>query len=459
MAATALLRGASVGRAGRAWRWQLHVALRHYPAHGSGGPGSASADTAAWTCFPLRERALLRVRGPDVTPFLLGLLTNELPPLRPAAGAAQPPARAAYAHLLSVQGRTLYDVILYRLRASGGGGGGRLGTARSVPRLAQEALFAGSALLSPPSARASLSPREAEPHRLGDETCQDDLTESEAACAVLSRLRLLAAAGGSGRGCRGPPPLPRPRHLLVSSQSPWQDVWTSGPACLVFVLLHLPGSPMGYRVRRKVQVEPWPECCVWAVLPAVTWAGQAVPLEERAEATSILTRDPRTVSMGWRLLTQDTGPALVPGARLGDPWDYHAHRYQQGVPEGVRDLPPGVALPLESNLVFMNGVSFTKGCYIGQELTARTHHTGVIRKRLFPVHLASPLPAGGIEPGTPVLTESGQTAGKFRAGQGTLGLALLHTERIKGPLHIKTSESDLVTITVSVPDWWPTATK
>ncbi|XP_019061267.1 putative transferase CAF17, mitochondrial isoform X1 [Fukomys damarensis] len=214
-----------------------------------------------------------------------------------------------------------------------------------------------------------------------------------------------------------------------------------------------------YRVRRKVKVEPCPEHRVWAVLSGTAQAGQTPLLQERAEATAILARDPRTVRMGWRLLTQDTGPALVPGARLGDPQDYHAHRYQQGVPEGVHDLPPGVALPLESNLVFMNGVSFTKGCYIGQELTARTHHMGVIRKRLFPVHLAGCLPAHSIMPGTPVLTESGQAAGKFRAGQGDFGLALLRMEKIKGPLHIKTSESDPVAITVSVPDWWPTATK
>lgn len=130
-----------------------------------------------------------------------------------------------------------------------------------------------------------------------------------------------------------------------------------------------------------------------------------------------------------------------------------------GVPEGVHDLPPGVALPLESNLAFMNGISFTKGCYIGQELTARTHHTGVIRKRLFPVQLSGRLPVGSIAPGTSVLTESGQAAGKYRAGLGDVGLALLRTEKIKGPLHIRTSESGLVALTASVPDWWPTATK
>jgi len=215
-----------------------------------------------------------------------------------------------------------------------------------------------------------------------------------------------------------------------------------------------------YKIRRKVTVEPRPELRVWAVLPRTPEeAGGAAPLREQAEGATILTRDPRTARMGWRLLTQDEGLALVPGGRLGDLRDYHRHRYQQGVPEGIHDLPPGVALPLESNLAFMNGVSFTKGCYIGQELTARTHHMGVIRKRLFPVRLSGPLPAGGISPGTSVLTASGQAAGKYRAGQGDVGLALLRSEQIKGPLHIRIAESGHVALTASVPDWWPTATK
>lgn len=47
--------------------------------------------------------------------------------------------------------------------------------------------------------------------------------------------------------------------------------------------------------------------------------------------------------------------------------------------------PPGEAIPLEFNLAGLNAISFEKGCYVGQELVARTHHRGVIRKRVMPV--------------------------------------------------------------------------
>ncbi|XP_050019709.1 putative transferase CAF17, mitochondrial [Alexandromys fortis] len=358
MAAVALLRGAAAGRGSSAWHWRPSWIPRRCLARRSGLLGDNPEDGVAWTCFRLDERALMRVRGPDAAPFLLGLLTNELPLSGPPTGAAQPSARAAYAHFLNVQGRTLYDVILYGL-----------------PESTEEA--------------------------------PGFLLECDS--SVLGTLQ---------------------KHLSM------------------------------YKIRRKVTVEPRPELHVWAVLPCASHIPEAVPLEEKVEATTILTCDPRTVRMGWRLLTQDDGPTLVPRAQLGDLQDYHMHRYQQGIPEGVCDLPPGVALPLESNLVFMNGVSFTKGCYVGQELTARTHHTGVIRKRLFPVRLEGPLPANGVTPGTLVtVTATGQAAGKFRAGQGHVGLALLRSETIKGPLHIKTSESQQVAVTALVPDWWPTAAK
>lgn len=90
-----------------------------------------------------------------------------------------------------------------------------------------------------------------------------------------------------------------------------------------------------HKIRRKVTVEPCPELRVWAVLPRAPGdAGGAVPLRTKAECAAILTRDPRTACMGWRLLSQGEGSALVPGGQLGDLQDYHRHRYKQGMDMG-----------------------------------------------------------------------------------------------------------------------------
>ncbi|XP_025032994.1 putative transferase CAF17, mitochondrial isoform X2 [Python bivittatus] len=161
--------------------------------------------------------------------------------------------------------------------------------------------------------------------------------------------------------------------------------------------------------------------------------------------------------MGWRLITgKDTDPLeIIPGSQIGDPKDYHRHRYRQGIPEGVKDLPSGTALPLESNLVYLNGVSFTKGCYIGQELTARTHHMGVIRKRLLPIQLSPPVPFETLAEGTEIVTQLGKSAGKFRAGEDEFGIALLRLATVKEPLRLKLASDSQVTVTASVPKWWP----
>ncbi|KAK7944497.1 hypothetical protein WMY93_000225 [Mugilogobius chulae] len=134
---------------------------------------------------------------------------------------------------------------------------------------------------------------------------------------------------------------------------------------------------------------------------------------------------------------------------------YHRHRYTIGLPEGATDLPSGVALPLESNIVFMNGISFSKGCYIGQELTARTHHTGVVRKRLMPVRLGSSFTTANLEEGAPLQTQGGKPAGKHRSGLGDLGLSLVRTAHAKEELTVKSRDNKEVALKASVPEWWP----
>lgn len=125
-------------------------------------------------------------------------------------------------------------------------------------------------------------------------------------------------------------------------------------------------------------------------------------------------------------------------------------------------------MPLEYNLDALHGVAYDKGCYIGQELVARTHYKGVIRKRVMPVRLEG---AAG-SPATPgaelasVATEpdasapAGRAKGTLRAVQGTLGLAMVRQDAGlpaaagTGPALCLRDDQD-VRVVPGIPAWWP----
>ena len=73
---------------------------------------------------------------------------------------------------------------------------------------------------------------------------------------------------------------------------------------------------------------------------------------------------------------------------------YHAHRIALGVPEGGKDYDFGDAYPHEADYDLFNGVSFTKGCYVGQEIVARMQNKTVVRKRVVKISAAGPLISG-----------------------------------------------------------------
>ena len=85
------------------------------------------------------------------------------------------------------------------------------------------------------------------------------------------------------------------------------------------------------------------------------------------------TADPRLAALGWRWIGAPAAP--VSGWR--------EHRLSLGVTEGVAELGNGETLWLECNARELNGVSFAKGCYVGQENTARMHHRDKVNRRLF----------------------------------------------------------------------------
>ncbi|KAL5266641.1 hypothetical protein ACHWQZ_G003869 [Mnemiopsis leidyi] len=131
--------------------------------------------------------------------------------------------------------------------------------------------------------------------------------------------------------------------------------------------------------------------------------------------------------------------------------EYDRHRVALGVSEGARDISSGKDFPFEHNLDFLSGVSFSKGCYIGQELTARTHHVGETRKRVVPVKLSEDVEDTQLSLPARISLGS-RAAGKLLSTYGDIGLAVLRFPYLDQELSIKDSH---VTLVGRKPAWWP----
>ena len=163
------------------------------------------------------------------------------------------------------------------------------------------------------------------------------------------------------------------------------------------------------RYRLRAQVELADAVDDYAVYAA--WDG---PPPEAAIAAP----DPRRPEAGWRLLSPAALPANVSAA------DYATHRIALGLPDGPPDLEPDKTLLLEAGFDELHGIAWDKGCYMGQEITARTKYRGLVKRRLLPVTLSAPVP-----PGSKVLAE-GQEVGEIRSTARRLALAMLRLDAL-----------------------------
>lgn len=275
----------------------------------------------------LPERAVLRLQGDDVRPFLQGLVTNDIDRLSPE--------RALYAALLTPQGKYLFDFFLVQQG---------------------EAI-----LLDCEAARADDLLKRLKLYKLRAKVTIEDISADRVVAALFDEKRERALMG-------------------------------------------MPAEPGAVRHEGDI--------CLY-VDPRLAAAGtRAILPAKRAEGF---------------FEARDFAPAA--------PGDYDAHRLALGLPDGSRDLVVDKAIMVESNFEELNGVDFKKGCYVGQELTARTKYRGLVRRRLLGVEVDGPLP----EPGTPVLL-NGKDAGTVRSGHGNRAMAILRLEALAQV----NGESDLV---------------
>jgi folate-binding protein YgfZ len=194
-----------------------------------------------------------------------------------------------------------------------------------------------------------------------------------------------------------------------------------------------------YRLRAKVTIAD--VSARWRV--GAAWGDGA---EDWAKATAAAAYpDPRLPALGVRLLLDD-GQALEPSAQ---PEDYEAHRISHAVPEGGKDYAYGDSYPHDACYDLLNGVSFKKGCFVGQEVVSRMQHRGTARTRVLAVSTKAPLPQGGVD----ILTD-GSSVGRLGSAAGETGVALARLDRVRDALAKGLSfTAGGVAVELAAPSW------
>ncbi|GJN01023.1 hypothetical protein PR202_ga18256 [Eleusine coracana subsp. coracana] len=370
----------------------------------------------------LSSRAVVRVAGPEAARFLHSLLTNDLLAAFAAAESAAPqrygptpnapargPAGPAYAALLTPQGRFLYDLFLYR-----------------PPPRSQMLDRTGSA---PQTGEAPRGEREEE----GEPTevlADVDAAEVDELLACFKRYRL-----------RSKVEIDNVSEDFACWQRFGRDVVHTEPSTQ----------------------EPEAQSIGWG-------QGTDHAAESAAQGNGHgwqWLKDPRLDCLGYRgIFPADTIPPLVESDKEADePLSALAHRkWGRGslFPSLFLDVvsfDSGEAIPLEYNFAALNAVSFEKGCYIGQELIARTHHRGVIRKRLMPMKFVDENGREleqAVAPGSEVVDKaSGKKIGTVSTALGSRGMGLLRLEALKLNSSLRISGKSNVSVKPIKPDWWP----
>lgn len=220
---------------------------------------------------------------------------------------------------------------------------------------------------------------------------------------------------------------------------------------------------MMFRVRKKINIESTSnELSVWASFrndcSSTDSETQTITTPKNPSDSVIACLDPRLNQLGVRFIAPssfqignfqkifENTECVLSNVK----YDYTEHRYVHGVSEGSKEIPPTKIFPFEANCDFLHGISFHKGCYLGQEFTARTYHTGVIRRRIMPLVMETEN-AINFEFDTPISNETDQAIGKLKGIRNKHAIATLKIDQALSSNSLK-----IGTLTASThrPSWW-----
>tara|TARA_R110002074_G_scaffold171210_1_gene333604 strand:- start:1040 stop:1930 length:891 start_codon:yes stop_codon:yes gene_type:complete len=197
-----------------------------------------------------------------------------------------------------------------------------------------------------------------------------------------------------------------------------------------------------YRLRAKIDLVD--ETDEWRV--ALAWGEGCEAATADSGAGAIAYTDPRLSALGKRVLMPAGEASGVQGADEGSYADYHRLRLSLGVPAGPDELQVERSFLMESGFDELAGIDWQKGCYVGQEVTARTKYRGLVRRRLTPVSLSGGEPAADGR-----ISQGGRDVGELRAHRDGVGLAMLKLDALEAEAPLLCGDA---TLTATRPGWW-----
>ncbi len=205
-----------------------------------------------------------------------------------------------------------------------------------------------------------------------------------------------------------------------------------------------------FKLRSRVAIDAEDDLAVFALFPigaAATILNGKAGDAEPADGGMIF-MDPRLQEAGARaIIHPDNQKPLKDRFAVteGSIAKYDAFRMALGLPDGSRDITVEKSVLLEAGFDELNGIDWQKGCYMGQEVTARTYHRGLVKRRLLPVTLDGP----ELPPGTPLFAGD-REVGEITSSAEGAGLAMIRLDALGAGTEILGEQTR---INANPPNW------